>query len=242
MTGQPPKVGVCVPVRNSIRWVENLVRSVEAQTYRGPIRIYAVDDCSTDGTWRFMSYRWADTHCMVFNDRRLGWPRTLNRAVWHAIQDQCSWVFLANADDWLRLDCIERCVAAAPGYDWVNCDGQQVGGLDIVMESATDPPLSAFADHTPLPSFGLVSAAAWDAVGGYSDDIAVPGMSAGYEDLEFWVKLIKAGYHGTRVPEPLYYYRIHDQQLSRETTARHREAIAAVRRKHPELAAPEEKP
>ena len=49
----------------------------------------------------------------------------------------------------------------------------------------------------------LVRHSAWESVGGYSH---IPG---GWEDFDFWCKLIDADYHGVLCPQVLATYRLH---------------------------------
>jgi glycosyltransferase involved in cell wall biosynthesis len=234
----PIKVGVCVPILNSLPWVENLITSIEAQTYR-PFNLYFVvdrnPDGTDDGTWDFMACRWGN-YSLTRNDVHLGWPASLNRAAHFAIDHGCDALFVANADDWLRLDCLEKAVAALPGHDWVNVYGQQVGGRDVVMESIPPISLRHLADHTPCTNFALITSRAWQKVGGYAEDLGLTGLGAGYEDWEFWVRMVKARLRGNVVKEPVYYYRMHEGQLHRLTTARHDEAVDLIMRRHPDLA------
>ena len=235
------KIGVVVPVLNALPWIENLITSIEAQT-QPPYCLYLVVDRPAgspddDGTWDFMAARWSH-YSLTRNDVHLGWPATLNRAAHFALDHGCDAIFVANADDWLRLDCLEKAAAAlTDGVDWVNVYGQQVGGRDVVMESIPPASLADLTTHTPCTNFALIRSGAWRTVRGYAENLGLPGLGAGYEDWEFWVRMVKAGMRGAVVREPLYYYRMHDRQLHRGTTARHAEAVDMIMRRHPDLAA-----
>lgn len=228
-----PKVGVCLPVYNAYDFLENCINSLNAQIY--PVTIYIVDDVSTDYSYRWLNDRrryHLSGHHLVRNTRNMGWPYSLNKAVSMAIEDRCNFVFPMNADDWLRLDCISKMIDVIGSWDWVSCYGQQINGRNVVMEVKEDATLEDFLDHTVLTNWALIRPEAWQAVGGYSLDVSLPGLNAGFEDWEFWIKMLKAGFIYKVVKEPLYYYRMHDDQLHLKTTARSEEARRIILRKH----------
>lgn len=75
-------VSVLIPCYNTVRYVEEAVRSIMAQTYRN-MEIICVDDCSTDGT-REVLERLAKEDSrirLVYNKKNIGCTKTLNRGI-----------------------------------------------------------------------------------------------------------------------------------------------------------------
>jgi GT2 family glycosyltransferase len=228
------KVGIAVPARNAVRYIETLLTTINAQTY--PCAAYIADDCSDDGMAQFLKDRPTWYRRVSRNPARLGWPGTLNRAAAMAFADGCDAVFIAAADDFLRLDCVEKCVAALEGRDWVVPYSQQVGGENVVQVSGEEITLADFAVWPPLTDKVLVRREVWETVGGYSTDITVPGSWGAAEDWEFWIKVWKAGYTNYGViKDPVYYYRMHPEQLGLQRAAIHDQTIALIRAKHPDV-------
>lgn len=226
-----PKIGVAIPTRNAARYVERCLTTIAAQTY--PCRAYVQDDASTDATYEFLEARpsWYDG--LARNDRRRGWPTTLNRAARQAIDDDCDAVFLMNADDFLRLDAIERLAAKLPGNDFVLVTGQQVGGDDVVQICKPNATWEDFLDHPPFMQEALVTAEAWRAVGGYSLDVTLEASWGFKEDWDFWLKMHHAGrWRYAVVEEPVYYYVMHEHQLHLADAGRYEEARRKILRKH----------
>ena len=58
-----------------------------------------------------------------------------------------------------------------------------------------------------IDAMALVRRSAWEAVGGYSH---IPG---GWEDFDFWCKLIEADWHGVLYPQPLATYTQHGSSM-----------------------------
>jgi GT2 family glycosyltransferase len=230
------RVGVAVPARNALPWIETLLTTIDAQSY--PCGAYIVDDASDDGMTRFLADRPTWYRRIERNPRRLGWPATLNRAAQLAFGDGCDAIFVAAADDFLRLDCISKCVTALirGDRDWVVPYSQQVGGENAVQASREDATLADFAVWPPLTDKALFRRHVWERVGGYSTDVSVPGSYGAAEDWEFWIKVFKAGHiNYAVVAEPVYYYRMHPGQLGRNRAAIHDQTINLIRAKHPDL-------
>lgn len=228
------KVGVVVPCRNALRFVETLLTTVTAQTW--PCAAYIVDDCSDDGTWEFLAARPGWYRHLARNEERQGWPGTLNATAQLALDDGCDAIMIAAADDFLRLDCVEKCARALARHDWVVPHLQQVGAENVVQVSSPHATLADFAVWPPLVDKAMFRREVWQGVGGYSLDVMVPGSWGAAEDWEFWIKVFKAGYTDYAViPEPLYYYRMHGEQLHHERAAIHEQTIEVMKAKHPDV-------
>jgi glycosyltransferase involved in cell wall biosynthesis len=227
------KIGVALPARNVAPYIETCITSINAQTH--PCAAYIVDDASDDGTYEFLAERPTWWRRLARNSEQAGWPWSLNYAAAMAIADGCDAVFVMNADDWLRLDCIEQCARLLQRCDAVVPYTQQIGGENVVQASAGHVTPESFTDHTPLVAFCLVRADVWKALGGYHTDVNLPGLMAGYNEWDFWIRFHLAGNLHNVVTEPVVYYRMHDEQLHRDTTAQHETAVALLRAKHPDL-------
>lgn len=228
------KIGIALPARNVIPYIETCLTTINAQTH--PCAAYIVDDASDDGTYQFLRDRPQWYRRLARNDVRQGWPATLNAAAQLAIADGCDALFTANADDFFRLDCIEQCVRALTRHDWVVTHAQQVGGENVVQASRSNATLDDFAVWPPVVNYALIRAEVWQAVGGYSSDVTVPGSYGAAEDWEFWIKVLKAGYtdYGV-VTDPTYYYRMRPGQLHEQRAGIHDQTVALIRAKHPDL-------
>lgn len=237
------KVGVVVPARNALRTIETLLDTCRDQTY--PCSVYIADDASDDGMTQFLLDRPTWYRRLAVLSQQTGWPGATNAAAQLAIRDGCDAVQIAAADDFLRLDAIERLVAELPGRDFVVPVSQQVGEQGAKQVSQPDATIEMFCqpwgEHAgpwcPLIDKALIRSSVWSAVGGYSSDVTIPARPWGCaEDWEFWIKVFRAGFTSYAVVEPaVYYYVMHAGQLGRGRELVHDLTLAALRRKHPDL-------
>jgi glycosyltransferase involved in cell wall biosynthesis len=210
------KIGVAVPTRNVAPFIETCLTSINAQTH--PCAAYIVDDASDDGCYEFLADRPTWWRRLSRHEERQGWPASLNAAAAMAIGDGCDAVFVMNADDWLRLDCIAQCVRLLQRCDAVVPYTQQIGGQNVVQASAGHVTPDSFVDHTPLVAFGLVRADV-DSARRLPRRREPARPLAGYNEWDL-VPLHQAGYLHNVVTEPTVYYRMHGEQLHHDTTAR----------------------
>jgi GT2 family glycosyltransferase len=76
----------------------------------------------------------------------------------------------------------------------------------------------------------LVRRSAWDAVGGYTH---IPG---GWEDFDFWCKLIDANWHGVLCPQRLAIYCSHGNSMLATSSQRQvRRLSRLLQARHPWL-------
>ena len=81
-----------------------------------------------------------------------------------------------------------------------------------------------------VDAMALVRRSAWEAVGGYSH---IPG---GWEDFDFWCKLIETGHHGVLCPEVLATYQRHgESMLQSHTNHQQRQLSRLLQHRHPWL-------
>lgn len=240
---QPYKVGVVIPARNAIRTIETLLDTIDAQTYR--CFAYVCDDASDDGMTKFLLDRRTWYRGYVRNEEQMGWPTSTNLAAKLAIDDGCDVLQIAAADDFLRLDAIERLVDRLPRNHFVLPVNQQVGGEGVKQVSESNATLEMFCQPwglhegpwPPLIDKAMIRSEVWQAVGGYSTDITIPERPWGCaEDWDFWIKVFKAGFNRYEViREPVYYYVMHDGQLGRNRHLVHDQTLKVLKEKHHDL-------
>jgi len=81
-----------------------------------------------------------------------------------------------------------------------------------------------------VDAMALVRRSAWETVGGYTP---IPG---GWEDFDFWCKLIETHWHGVLCPQVLATYIQHgDSMLQAQSNHRQRQLSRILQQRHPWL-------
>lgn len=168
----------------------------------------------------------------------LNWPEKLNAAV---NASAGAFVVILCDDDLLAPTFVARCLACAVGANGdmiytdrrIFPDGTDASTAPIARFHSTRPAGEiSYVVHDPrefafgsaLPMTCMIRRTLWDQLGGY--DTAIP-----HADTEFWFRAIRAGARTMYVAEPLFWYRLHAEQLSR-TLESGPPALREFHRKH----------
>ena len=210
------RVSVVIPVFNYAHLLPEALESVRTQTVKG-IDVVVVDDCSADDSLT-VAAQWLRQHAGEFNcvtllknqqNSNLG--RSRNAGV-HLCDTE--FYLPLDPDNQLLPDCIERSLellkqtGAAFAYPTIEMFGDQTGKLG---ECEFNPALFPCGNY--IDAMAMVRKACWIAVGGYSA-LEPPG----WEDFDFWCKLIEKGFFGVRVPKVIARYRVHGNSMLRTIT------------------------
>lgn len=90
-----------------------------------------------------------------------------------------------------------------------------------------------FLFENNVDAMALVRRKAWEVVGGYTH------IEGGWEDYDFWCKLVSAGFYGVQSPRVLAVYRSHAESMSHTATNRSWRALSrTLQMRHPWLQLP----
>jgi glycosyltransferase involved in cell wall biosynthesis len=226
------KIGIICPMYNVENYIVEFIDSALSQTY-GNCKLYLVDDKSTDATLEnaMVAVTLRDSWEIIKHKKNKGWAVATNTAAKRAIEDGCELLFIANADDRMAATCLEELEKAlVEGIDWICMTipiFDSVTGNTIGLHQPTpNASLDMMLLQNRITNFSLVRASMWTALEGY-DEIINGGN--GYEDWDFWIRAIKAGYKYNILNKELYFYRDHANQTSKKVK---HENVEAIRIKH----------
>jgi len=229
-------VTVIVPLYNYEQYIKEALDSVWHQTEQ-LVDLVVIDDCSSDGSLAVVM-DWVQRNGARFNrllvlqnDRNSGLGLTRNVGFAAA---ETPYVLPLDADNRLYPRCLSACLgqARATGAAFVYPAILQFGdGTDTM----NDDPFSAarLISGNFIDAMALVAKWAWAAAGGYHHG------RLGWEDYDFWCRLVKKGLWGERIDDVLAGYRVHKASMLRtitEITGNKKRLLTDIQRRHPWLA------
>ena len=234
-------VAILVSLYNYANHIKTALNSIVYQTLE-PLQLIVVDDASTDEGQHVVS-RWMEEHHTRFSYCALishiangGLAAARNSAFAHT---QASWCFVLDADNSLDPEVIEQCLnltknaslqlgVVHPLIRRIDTDGVMD---DLVSRKSWQQ--EALASGNYIDAMALVRKKAWQQVGGYTH---IPG---GWEDYDFWCKLIEGGFHGVLCPHILANYQIHSGSMVHQSSHRNTRRLSRLlQHRHPWLQLP----
>jgi glycosyltransferase involved in cell wall biosynthesis len=235
---KPPKnlISVCVTVYNYAAYLPDCLNSIAAQTHE-PLDLVIVDDKSDKDDSLNVAITWAESHKSRFwrisvltHARNQGPAAARNAAFTHAAADK---VFIIDADNEIYPACIARLAAAMHngGFDATYAqleyygNERKIGSADI-----WDP--AVIAEENYVDVMALVKKSAWAKIDGFSH------IEEGWEDYDFWLKFIDAGFEAGYLPQILCRYRRHgNSRTHTDAYAAHEKLRAIMAYRHPNTGA-----
>jgi glycosyltransferase involved in cell wall biosynthesis len=108
-----PLVTICLPVFNKQEYLHETIQSMKSQTYQN-IQIVAVDNCSTDDSYRILKSYESASFIVKKNSSNLGMKKNWNKCLEFA---DGRYIKLMPADDVLMPDCIAKQVDILESVD-----------------------------------------------------------------------------------------------------------------------------
>jgi glycosyltransferase involved in cell wall biosynthesis len=224
-TGVAPAVSVIVPCYNGGRFLPQLLGSLAGQTFRD-FEIVIVDDGSTDPA-TLQAFDALDPSIRVIHQPNKGLSAARNAGI-----------AAARADLVMPLDCddtIEPAFIAEAGallrdapndVAYVLSHMRLAGAASGLLERHFNRFDLLFTN--PVPSCVLLRRSAWQKAGSYDET-----MRDGYEDWEFYLRLMLRGCRGITIARPyLVYYISTGGMLFNQSSGRHAAIWRRIREKH----------
>lgn len=229
-----PEISVVVPLHNYREFVEDAIESALAAT-GVRLEVVVVDDASTDDSAARVAEligKSRDSALLLHRRPLQGGPGASRNTGFRLARAEL--ILTLDADDLLYPHGPARLVhalrsASDAGFAYGVVDRFNAEGpIDLVATQGFD--VGLFAHGNFLPSMALIRKDAWEAVGGFSEQ----GIyQLGWEDYEFWLRLIDAGYGAAWTPTLVARYRKHGDSLLRLTDLVVPKLDAQIRADHP---------
>lgn len=220
----PHLVSVCVSLFNYERFLPSCLDSVLGQLHP-ELELIIVDDASGKDDSAQAAVEWTRKHAHRFHrtvvirhEHNQGLAEARNTGFREARGNH---VFVLDADNEIYPRAVGRLLETARNLDCAAVysqleffgDEQRLGFADVWDKRH-------FVNGNYVDAMALIARDAWARVGGYSH------LEGGWEDFDFWCKLIDDNLEATYVPEVLCRYRVHGSSMLRTDTHRAHERLA----------------
>jgi len=223
-----PRVSIIVPCHNGGRFLDGLLASLGAQTFRD-FETIIVDNGSTEVATRDKLKALDPTVRIVHQENRY-LPGARNRGF---LEAKAELVLPLDCDDTLEPSYLAETV---PILENAPADA----GFVFTHIRLTDTLTGVLTRHlnrfdqlflNRLPYCMLIRRSAWQAVGGYDET-----MRDGTEDWEFNIRLSRSGFGGIELAKPLFVYSVRpDGMLMSRATRMHGTIWRHIRTRHADL-------
>ena len=136
-----------------------------------------------------------------------------------------------DADNRLRPDACEKLLAMLRGSDAAFCyPAIQAFGTKTEVFGREAFSALRLQIGNYIDAMALVRKTAWAEAGGYDH------VRYGWEDFDFWCRLVERGYFGMALPEVLADYRVHAASMLHTTTEiqdHKNDLVRDLKRRHP---------
>ena len=236
-----PEVSVCVSLYNYAGTITSALKSAARQSNSHQLELIVVDDGSTDES-QAVAEQWMKSNgqrfarCLLLEHTQNGGLAAARNTAFEAAKS--SWCFVLDADNQLHTKAASHCGALSKSVDprcgviyplikILNEPGSQ-DARHLASDRLWDPTLLAQGNY--IDAMALVRVDAWKEVGGYTH---IPG---GWEDYDFWCKLVDADWHGVHCPQVLATYTSHmDSMRAKSTNRKERQLRRLLQQRHPWL-------
>lgn len=207
-----PLVSIIIPVYNYGNKLHATICSALHQDYTN-IEIIIVNDGSINAyVLNKLKSLKKNEIFTVISQRNQGPSAARNFGIQHS---SGKYVLPLDSDDQIKSGYVRACVKilqnsvkTSPVY----CDTIHTGEMDYI-ETRPEWSKSLLISGPFIVSCAMFSREAFDLAGGYDEDLK------GWEDYDLWLRMMKIGFRGKRIPKPLFIYFHHESDGTISTEA-----------------------
>lgn len=206
-------ISVVIPCYNHGEYLQEAVESVLSQSY-SHVEIVIVNDGSTDPYTVDFLNSFSKPKCRVLHTDNQGLSAARNNGI---KSTEGEYICCLDADDKYHPDYFSKAVSILDcdeemKYGAVAAWVQMFGSSNIIWKTIGDnsTEFEPFQQgiRNNIQSATMFRRVCWESIGGFDES-----MILGYEDWDFWIKLLNHGYQWFCLEEPLIYYRQKEQSM-----------------------------
>ena len=228
MENSQPQVSIIIPFFNHENFIEETLESVQKQTFQN-FEIIIVDDCSCEKAKKKLTeIAKKNSEIQIFyNSKNKGPSFCRNYGI---KKSKGKYILPLDSDDKLDPKFIKKCLSFLEKnkFDFVITYLKNFGKLNNIWKPKIN--LYELLFNGTLPYCAIFKKNIFEKTGGYDEN-----FKEGFEDWEFWIRVLKENFQGHIIAEPLFFYR--NQKISRlqKTHILRPKLIKRIRKKHFDL-------
>jgi glycosyltransferase involved in cell wall biosynthesis len=212
-------VTIVIPCFNHADYLGEAIESALNQSIE--CEIIVVDDGSTDNTAEVCKQYPVK---YIYQENK-GLPASRNTGIEAATQN---YIICLDADDKLEPTAAEKCLKLVKiNTGFVRTGLKHFGDLDVELTPSPYISKEDWLVNNQAYCTALFPKKVWEKVGGWDES-----MTDGYEDWDFWARIVWSGYDVETVHEPLLLYRKHGHSMVEDSKKKHEELASYIRNKY----------
>lgn len=223
-----PLVSVITACYNDAHFIDLPIDSVLNQPYEN-FEMIIINDGSTNKETLEILRKINHPKIKIIHQENKGLPGARNTGIRAA---KGEYILPLDADDKITHICLTRSVEvlnSKPKVAMVYGNYRTFGDEErFITTGKFNTYRILFANYFVVGS--MFRRLAWEGVGGYAES-----MTGGFEDWEFWIKLIEKGWRMEKVEEVLFMYHKHGKSMVDSTLKNSNHVKAQIRSLHPNL-------
>lgn len=195
-----------MPCYNQGRFMQEALDSLYAQTLKPEIII--VDDGSIDNSKEIIEQNRAKIDKIITLEKNRGIPNAINEGIKIS---KGEYITNLSQDDRFEPTYLEKAVNKLeqnPKAGVCACDLMTFGSNEMLLKPSCVWTMEALRFNTVVWGTSVVRKDVYDKLGGWDD------RAQHYSDWEMWCRICQAGWGLEYIPEPLYFFRQHETQVS----------------------------
>lgn len=223
------KVSVVIPCYNDHLFIERCLNSVISQSYPN-IEVIVVDDGSNNETKAILNSLRPKINRLL-SQSNLGQSSARNNGIKAADGE---FIFVLDSDDYIESSFVEKAVRQfelSSSIGLVSCYTKRISekGDTFDLFEPKGGGLDSFLIYNSALS-SMFYKNDWEKIGGYDE-----GMRDGFEDWEFYIRMMSLGFKAYIIPEVLLNYTIRKNSTTSRANKKKYELLKYIYTKHETL-------
>ncbi len=209
-----PKVSVIIPCYNHGQYVDEAVNSVLAQTFQD-FEIIIVNDGSTDAFTNEILKNYNKPKTKVIHTINQGLSAARNNGI---RESHGEYILPLDADDKIQPTFLEKTINIISADNNIKAVSSYVEFFGELSGKGNPKggEIENFLHYNNTIATSLYGKNEWIKLNGYNEK-----MKSGYEDWDFWLRLLKNGGKIHIIQEYLFCYRKHKSSMLTDTATKH---------------------